>query len=93
MSGLVKHDLEVYEFEVWDGPRCNPNAYDWLKCVAHDPRDKINGYEAVWIEGTGLEARMLLEDLEGFRSCASHSQTGASQSRQGTDSYGRVGWS
>nr|GEY13121.1 hypothetical protein [Tanacetum cinerariifolium] len=42
----------------------NPNAYDSLKCVAHDPKDEIDGYEAVWIEGTGLEARTLLEDLE-----------------------------
>nr|GEY21446.1 putative reverse transcriptase domain, zinc finger, CCHC-type, aspartic peptidase domain protein [Tanacetum cinerariifolium] len=30
-------------------------AYDWLKCVAHDPRDEIDGYEAVWIEGTRLK--------------------------------------
>nr|GEV94644.1 hypothetical protein [Tanacetum cinerariifolium] len=33
----------------------NLNAYDWLKCVAHDPRDEIDGYEAVWIEGTRLK--------------------------------------
>nr|GEW59291.1 hypothetical protein [Tanacetum cinerariifolium] len=42
----------------------NPNAYDWLKCMAHDLRDDIDRYEAVWIEGTGLKARTLLEDLK-----------------------------
>nr|GEV68613.1 reverse transcriptase domain-containing protein [Tanacetum cinerariifolium] len=33
----------------------NPNAYDWLITLAHDPRVEIDGYEAVWIEGTRLK--------------------------------------
>nr|GEU32447.1 hypothetical protein [Tanacetum cinerariifolium] len=33
----------------------NPNTFDWLKCMTHDPRDEIDGYEAVWIEGSLLE--------------------------------------
>nr|GEV59920.1 hypothetical protein [Tanacetum cinerariifolium] len=42
----------------------NPNAYDWLKCVAHDPKDEIDGYEADWIEGTRLKELDDPEDLD-----------------------------
>nr|GEZ82603.1 hypothetical protein [Tanacetum cinerariifolium] len=41
----------------------NPNTYDWLKCVAYDPRDEIDGYEAVWIDGTRLKELDTLEAL------------------------------
>ncbi|GJR19407.1 hypothetical protein Tco_0967934 [Tanacetum coccineum] len=33
----------------------NPLCCDWLRNVAHDPMDEIDGYEAVWIEGTRLK--------------------------------------
>ncbi|GKC82888.1 hypothetical protein Tco_1138605, partial [Tanacetum coccineum] len=33
----------------------NPLCCDWLRNVAHNPMDEIDGYEAVWIEGTKLK--------------------------------------
>nr|GEX67846.1 putative reverse transcriptase domain-containing protein [Tanacetum cinerariifolium] len=58
---------KIYEFsDVYVG---NPNAYDWLKCVAHDPRDEIDGYEVDWIEGTRLKELDALEALDSSSAC------------------------